>query len=75
MDNEKIKLLAQVLEQAPKEFEITLTVGTFRDYINETFDNTIDTKAKTMKAVFTPNKPNEAYIKGKKALNKLRYGF
>ena len=42
MDNEKIKLLEQVLKQAPQDFEITLTVGTLKDYINENFDVTLD---------------------------------
>ena len=35
--DEKIDLLRQVIKNAPKEFEVTLTVGTLREFIKEEF--------------------------------------
>lgn len=39
METDKIKLLKQVVDTAPSEFEVTLTVETMREFIEEYYQN------------------------------------
>lgn len=38
METDKLKLLKQVIETAPKDFEVTLTVETLKEFIEEYYE-------------------------------------